>query len=1758
MRKKVKRICAMLLAACLMITMGGTGNVKAEAAAKASRYTNMARMAGVTATSDSTENDNLTADKAIDGDTVNRPSRWSSANDEENHAHWLMLAFPQEIKAYSVQIYWEQRNAEIYEVESSLDGESWQTIQRFEQIPADKHQEIVFDEAVTMKYIRLRTEKMCIDQDVDVMFLYYQNVSLYEFEVYGELAPTYHIEIQNVARKEGVAASADTSEPESLSPDKVIDGDTVTRASRWSSENNWEDNNHWICLAFPQVERIHSVKLFWEQTNAEIYAIEGSMDGENWQIIKKMEQMPEDTEQEITFDEPATLKYLRLRTEKMNVDPNVNVMFQYYQNVSLYEIEVYGEVRVEDRPVINLSRIKGVTATSDSNEKPELPAELAIDGDTSYKSRWSSANDWENHNHWIQLEFPLAIQAQSATILWEKCNAEIYALEYSQDGENWTLIRGFDTIPDPLAQEIVFDEIISMKYIRLRTEKMCTDENVDIYFPYHQNVSIYEFEVYGEDPYKEFNAVVADLEAPIIETNEDGGRSLSAPHVPEGYEISLMGADYEQVIGDDGTVYDTIEDKTVTVGYLVSKDGYSAESAPFELQVPATAEPLVQEPNARPSVIPEIAEWRGSTGDFTATEGARIVLGNSALLDVANEFAADYKDITGNVISVVEGTEADVRSGDFYLALSAQRNGLGEEGYFCQVTDKAALYGEDPVGVYWGTRSLLQILKQTGNKIPKGEMRDYPKYEVRGFGIDVGRQTISLNMLTEIAKTMSWYKMNDLSVHLNDNEILGYSGKDDTVEHALTAYSGFRLESSIQNSEGKKLTSEDMFYTKDGFRDFIQDSRKIGVNITPEIDSPAHSLAITKVFPEYAFQTAPHAVDQIDLSQPGAVEQMVSLYEEYIGGENPVFDRDTTVHIGMDEYFGNGENYRQYGNTLIDLLDNRTVRMWGSLSNIRGATKVSNEDVQMNIWHTMWANPKDMYDQGYGLINSQNRCLYIIPGGGWDYLEPDTLYEEWIPNLFVDSQNNKITYNIPAYSKQMLGGSYHMWHDLSGNIDYGLTESDSFDRFYQPLPVISEKLWAEGQDKTYEELTETAEKTGLAPNSNPYAKAKSQTPVILKYDFDEELCKDSSGNGYDAVSFTGETAQGKRGSALVLDNGTAVTTPLDILGPDYTVSFWINRRENAKDGEQILFEANSTPYGKEGSGEMCHTYQFKAVQKETGKVGFSRENYDYSFDYTLPEGEWVYLTVEGKQNITKLYVNGELVSTLGSDATWETYATFPFPLKRIGSGENGFEGMIDKLTVTDGTISLTADQTALKEKLEEAKAIPADDYTEDSYDVLAAAIERAEDAADGIDLFQFEADELTEALSAAIEGLVKRDKLQEAVDAAEAAKEAAKAAGQAAADAQGKAEEAQEKAEEAAGTAEDAAREAKAAETAAKAAQEKADEAKQAAEAAQEAAGADSAAAIDAKEKAKAAQDAADQAKSEAKDAKDKAETAASAAKTSQDAADTAKTEAQAAARAAKEAKDAVDLAKEDAVAAKNAATAAQSKAEEARIATERAQLEAENAKQVALAAKEAAAATVTAAQALANLADLAASNAKLQADRAVEAKEAAAEAARRAEAAQKEAQELLKQAKEEANARLLEAQQLLIQAQKEAQDKLAAAQQAREESAKLAQDMANLFGITKFKESRVGIRSLKGAKKSVSVVWKKTEGADGYVICYATKSCFEKAKTIRVKGNAKTAKAIRKLKSKQTYYVKVKAYRNVNGATIYSKYSAKKKVKVK
>ena len=88
-------------------------------------------------------------------------------------------------------------------------------------------------------------------------------------------------------------------------------------------------------------------------------------------------------------------------------------------------------------------------------------------------------------------------------------------------------------------------------------------------------------------------------------------------------------------------------------------------------------------------------------------------------------------------------------------------------------------------------------------------------------------------------------------------------------------------------------------------------------------------------------------------------------------------------------------------------------------------------------------------------------------------------------------------------------------------------------------------------------------------------------------------------------------------------------------------------------------------------------------------------------------------------------------------------------------------------------------------------------------------------------------------------------------------------------------------------------------------------------------------------------------------------------------------------------------------------------------------------------------------------------------------------------------------------------------------------------------------------------LKTVKGAKKKMTVTWKKLKGAKGYEIVVAkNKKGTKAAKTYIVKGN-KAKKVIKKLK-KGKYFVKVRAYKYYKGNTIYSKYSVVKSVKVK
>ena len=79
--------------------------------------------------------------------------------------------------------------------------------------------------------------------------------------------------------------------------------------------------------------------------------------------------------------------------------------------------------------------------------------------------------------------------------------------------------------------------------------------------------------------------------------------------------------------------------------------------------------------------------------------------------------------------------------------------------------------------------------------------------------------------------------------------------------------------------------------------------------------------------------------------------------------------------------------------------------------------------------------------------------------------------------------------------------------------------------------------------------------------------------------------------------------------------------------------------------------------------------------------------------------------------------------------------------------------------------------------------------------------------------------------------------------------------------------------------------------------------------------------------------------------------------------------------------------------------------------------------------------------------------------------------------------------------------------------------------------------------------------KGKVKVIWKKVIGSSGYQVQY---SLNKKMRAAKLKNCKAASLTIKKLKKKKAYYVRVRAYKRVNGRKVYGKWSGVKKVKIK
>ena len=435
---------------------------------------------------------------------------------------------------------------------------------------------------------------------------------------------------------------------------------------------------------------------------------------------------------------------------------------------------------------------------------------------------------------------------------------------------------------------------------------------------------------------------------------------------------------------------------------------------------------------AQPRTIPALRQWTDAAGFYTFGAGSRIVLDATyaaELSTTASVFSNDLLTLTGLAIPVITGA-GSVQAGDIYLTLGATDPELGQEGYLLTIADSVAISAPTDAGVFYGTRSLLQMLRQ-GFQIPAGTARDWPDYPERGMMVDTGRKFYPVEFIARHIKELAYLKLNYFHLHLSDQDAYG-------------GY-GFRL-ASVTHPE---ITSA-QHYSSAELQSLLALAQAYHVMIVPEIDVPSHALPLLAPHPELQL---PGTTGKVDLSNPASYALIRDLLDEFL----PQFPAPYW-HTGGDEYLADWEyaNYPQlqtyarqlYGpsangqdlyigfvNWVDDVVQahGKQLRAWNDLYGVTGNINTPRSDIILEMWYP-YLSPQDALTKGHTILNCSLLTLYYVLGGDWLTNDPANtinLYENWAPHRqFPDPTNSwPGSINLEPLTPGLRGGKFHVWCD---------------------------------------------------------------------------------------------------------------------------------------------------------------------------------------------------------------------------------------------------------------------------------------------------------------------------------------------------------------------------------------------------------------------------------------------------------------------------------------------------------------------------------------------------------------------------------------------------------------------------------------------------------------------------------------------------------------------------------------------------------
>ena len=259
---------------------------------------------------------------------------------------------------------------------------------------------------------------------------------------------------------------------------------------------------------------------------------------------------------------------------------------------------------------------------------------------------------------------------------------------------------------------------------------------------------------------------------------------------------------------------------------------------------------------AQVNLVPAPQKVTVGTGEFNLAQGTTIAYSSAALKP-----AAEYLQVCLQRYAKVNATLVAGKQGDIRLTT---KKGIAKDGYQLNVKANGIdINAANYSGTLSAIATLNQLLLQNDGKaaIPAVAVSDAPRFNWRGFHLDVSRHFFTVDEVKEIIDLMALYKLNRFHWHLTDDQgwrieikkypLLTEKGAWRIYNNQDTACMQLAARDDNPNllipKKNTRVENGDTlyggYYTQDQIRDVVAYAKQRGIEIVPEIDMPGHFLS---------------------------------------------------------------------------------------------------------------------------------------------------------------------------------------------------------------------------------------------------------------------------------------------------------------------------------------------------------------------------------------------------------------------------------------------------------------------------------------------------------------------------------------------------------------------------------------------------------------------------------------------------------------------------------------------------------------------------------------------------------------------------------------------------------------------------------------------------------------------------------------------------------------------------------------------------